>query len=210
MPVDRAVLEQELSKVPDSTRWLARPEVPHLATILDEGEKVQLGVTGWVVESGKLAMRTWLVLATSDRLLCLLGGGENMKKLQISIADMKNAHTDARLGYYEVTVESRTRKLILSGLPKEAAVNLSAVVSTLISRRDEVASAPTRVPAAAPAAIVESNAVTREEVQAYVQKLERLEAELEQTKQRLAAVEQVIRNAQAKAAAAAAAKKPAL
>lgn len=205
MPVDRAVLEQRLAHVPDSSRWLARPEVPHLASLLDDGEQVHLGVTGWVVESGKLAMRTWLVLTTSDRLLCLLGGGENMKKLQIPLSDMKSAHTDARLGYYEVTVESARRKLILSGLPKEAAVNLSAMISTLISRRDEVASAPLE----APVMPVESNAVTREELQVYVQKVEKLEAELQQARQRLAAVEQVIRNAQAKAAAAAA-KKPAM
>ena len=207
MSVDRAVLDQQLEGVPEAARWLKRPEVNLLATLIAADERVLTGVTGWVIERGKLAVRTWLVFATSQRLLCLLKG----RAVEIPLAAMKAAYTDARLGYHEVIIESADDKLVVSGMPKDAAVRLATALSGALARQPS--------PGAARAAnefdldvdgdslpmlsdTFDGAPVTHAEMEEYVQQMKRVMAEIENTRRRLSAVEDIIRKAAARSAAA--------
>ena len=177
MSVDRAVLNQLLTLVPGSERWLDRVELNFLATILGADERVVAGDTALLIERGKLAMRTWVIVVTNERLVCLKGSSDGLRKVEMPISRMTAAHTEARLGYYEVVVESGKEKLILSRLPMEAAMDLASALNSQLAHERPVAP------------------VTRAEV-------DRLTAELENTKKRLAAVEEIIKRAAARSTAA--------
>src|SRR4051812_42992692 len=98
MAIERSVLSDQLAALPDSAPWAGRPEVEELHTLLSPGEKVLVGVTGWLIESGKLAVRTWLIVATTNRLICLLkAGSAGVRKVELPVTTMKAAYTDARL-----------------------------------------------------------------------------------------------------------------
>ena len=231
MAVDRALLDRQLAELPESARWAVRPEVQDLANLLTPGERVVTGVTGWLIESGKLAMRTWLIIATSQRLLCLRKVGDaGLRKVEMPISVMRAAYTDARLGYHEVIVDSSGPKIVVSGMAKESAVLLAAALNAQMQvtkersnegtkeRTNEATKErsnedtlergmPAEVPTLANIAVVAGqDAVSRAEVTALAEQVQRLEAELQHTRKRLAAVEDVIRKAAARAAANAQAK----
>ncbi len=234
MAVDRALLDRQLAELPESARWAVRPEVQDLANLLTPGERVVTGVTGWLIESGKLAMRTWLIIATSQRLFCLRKVGDaGLRKVEMPISVMRAAYTDARLGYHEVIVESSGPKIVVSGMAKESAVLLAAALNAQMQvtkeRRNEVtkersneatleremedadqaALMPAEVPTLVNIAVVAGQeVVSRAEVTALAEQVQRLEAELQHARKRLAAVEDVIRKAAARAAANAQAKAP--
>lgn len=195
MALELATLQMQLADVPDSARWSARPEIHDLAALLHHGERVQSGATGWLIESGKLAVRTWLIVATTDRLLCLLkSGSSGLRKVELNIDTMKSAYTDARLGYHEVAIESSEGKMIVSGISKEAAVALASSLSTRIEiRKQRAATAPLSADAPLP---LLSDVAPSEDDRVLV-----LEAELAEVKKRLALVEEIIRRAQARTAA---------
>ena len=186
MAIDNATLQEQLASLPDSERWATRPEVSDLVDLLSPGEQILTGVTALVKESGKLAVRTWLVIATNQRLICLLRSGAAVRKLETPIHLMKAAYTDARLGYHEVHVESSMGKLIISGTAKEASVELCSILAARMKAQQQQ-----------PAAEV----VTVKPVQLtgdVQHQIQQLVAELESTKKRLAVVEEVLRRAAAR------------
>lgn len=231
MPIDRAQLDKQLTALPDWERWSKRQELQDLANTLNPGERVLTAGTALLVESGKLAVKTWIYAATPDRLVCLLKGGPTgVKKMELKAGDMTAAYTDARLGYHEVIIEGKQGKTILSFLPKDSAVALSSALSSQIMLRhqpvkddnplpllEESVAAQPMAAALAPPAPVEAapsiiaiplndtpNAgadITLRELAAYVEKVQRLEAEMANAKKRLAAIEDVIRRAAARSAA---------
>lgn len=220
MPIDRAQLDQQLNELPDSARWSNRPEIHDLAAVMEPGERALAGGTAWLIEKGKLAVRTWVAICTTERLICLLKGGPGgVRKVELAADRMKAAYTDARLGYHEVIVESNEEKTILSGMPKDSAVALCAALSSQIVMRQQGLHATTQAgidipasepPLPAPAAIMAiptgqaanvGTDITLRELAAYVEKVQRLEREMLQAQKRLAAIEDVIRRAAARSSA---------
>ena len=186
MAIDNATLQEQLASLPDSERWATRPEVSDLVELLNPGEQILTGVTALVKESGKLAVRSWLVIATDQRLVCLLRSGAAVRKLEVAMNTVRAAYTDARLGYHEVHVESNAGKLIVSGTSKEASVALSSVI---VARQQEIQKQPA------------SEVVTIKPVQLsgdVQHQIQQLVAEVENTKKRLAVVEEVLRRAAAR------------
>lgn len=183
MPIEVVALEQQLQAIPEYERWAARPELQDLAAIMNSGERVTAGVQGMLLESGKLAVRTWLIIATDNRLLCLLkNGSAGLRKVELPIGIMKAAYTDSKLGHHEVIIESSAAKIIISRMSKEAALGLS--------------SALTAAQRAAPSA---SGPVATSAELTLTDEVRRLNLELEQTKKRLTIVEDFLKRAAAKA-----------
>jgi hypothetical protein len=177
MSVDRAVLNELLTLVPGSERWLERTELNFLATILGADERIIAGDTALLIERGKLAMRTWVVVVTTERLVCLKGSSDGLRKVEMPVSRMTAAYSEARLGYHEVIVESGKEKLILSRLPTEAALDLANAISSQFAQANRTAP------------------VTRAEFEA-------LAIELDNAKKRLSAVEEIIKRAAARSGAA--------
>jgi len=221
MPIDRATLDRQLAQLTDSARWVGRPEVDELPAILNQGERVLAATTAWLVESGKLAVRTWVVLVTTERLICVLKGGSTSKdgttgskKVELAVVAMKSAHTDARLGYHEVIIEQIDGgKMIISGLPKDSAVWLATALASQITAHHEPVPMPLPVaipepPASfspVPAAEAPSEAyspgvadITLGDLAGLVEKVQQLEANRLEIEKRLAAMEEVIRRAAAR------------
>lgn len=133
-----------LDGVPDVERWGARPEVPEILNLFTPGERPLAGATGWLIESGKLAVRTWLIVVTTNRLFCALKTGTAaIRKVELPLSVIKTAHTDARLGYHEVHVESTSGKIVISGMPKDAAVAIASAITSARSASVAPAAAST-------------------------------------------------------------------
>lgn len=215
MSIERAQLDHQLNELPDSARWASRPELQDLAGMMNGSERALTGGTAWLIEAGKLAVKTWVVICTTERLICLLkGGATGIRKLELNIGEMKSAYTDARLGYHEVIVESSVGKTILSGMPKDSAIALSGALSAQIAMRLESARVTTaqpgeitqtvlaNAPAPAPNPIASApdvgTEITLSDLAACVEKVQRLETAMLQAQKRLAAIEDVIRRAAAR------------
>ncbi|HUP88509.1 MAG TPA: PH domain-containing protein [Longimicrobiales bacterium] len=196
MPIEVVALEQQLQAIPEYDRWAARPELQDLAAIMNSGERITAGVQGMLIESGKLAMRTWLIIATNNRLLCLLkNGSASLRKVELPIGIMKAAYTDSKLGHHDVIVESSAAKIVISRMSKDAAVSLSSALTLRIKQIQEAAAWTAAQPAAPTAAgpIASSAELT------LTDEVRRLNLELEQTKKRLTIVEDFLKRAAAKA-----------
>lgn len=195
MSIDNATLQEQLAHLPDSERWATRPEVSDLLVLLNPGEKLLAGVTALVKESGKLAVRSWLVVATTNRLICLLRSGAAVRKFEIPVGIMKAAYTDARLGYHEVHVEATTGKLVISGTSKDAAVALSSALSARLTELSQHAQPAAPAENAQTAATAQTAQSASPDVQ---EQIRQLVAEVEHSKKRIAAIEEVLRRAAAR------------
>ncbi|MGQ0561577.1 MAG: PH domain-containing protein [Gemmatimonadota bacterium] len=193
MPVDHVLLEQELAKLPESSRWVGRPEANHLAALLNADERVLLGVTGMLIESGKLAVRSWLLIVTSQRLLGLLKGGpEGLRKLELPVTSITAAYTNATLTHHEVIVESSGRKLLISGLRKESAIALSSALISQVALREQLQDAPRVAALATPAGAV------RAELSESRERIRQLEAELQKAREHIDMLENTLRISQSR------------
>jgi hypothetical protein len=70
MPVDRRVIEEQLAALGEAERWWDQKELRDLPHVLAEDERIHALATGKVLMRPGRALK-WLILVTSDRLVCL-------------------------------------------------------------------------------------------------------------------------------------------
>lgn len=75
MPLDRGVVDQQLQALGEGSRWWNERELRDLPAVLDPDEQIL------AISRGKLARprwlrRSWLIVVTGKRLLCLRSGSE--------------------------------------------------------------------------------------------------------------------------------------
>jgi hypothetical protein len=144
MPVDRGAIDQQLRALGEASRWNER-ELRDLPAVLHADETIL------AISRGKLARlrwmrRSWLIVVTSERLLCLRSSGRSWRQLEVSASQI--ARVALRIGVFRgrvivVTMGNTYRVLV----PRADAYKLLAAISSIAQSGEQAISGfgPTRV-----------------------------------------------------------------
>lgn len=70
MPVDRGIIDQQLTELGEGSRWWDVRELRDLPSVLHEGERI-MAISRGKVARVRWLRRPWLIVVTDRRLLCL-------------------------------------------------------------------------------------------------------------------------------------------
>jgi hypothetical protein len=210
MPIDRGTLDQQLLELHESTHWWDLREFRDLPTVLQSGERV-LALARGKIARVRLLHRTWLIVVTDRRVICLRSGGQTGWR-QFEIGGDQIQRATLRIGPF------RGRVLVFAGgqtyrllVPRTDAYKLMSALSTIgaqardagsgfrpahIARRvmDHMLSLPSA--ALAPAATYPFDAAVSPHpaIAAAEQRVEALEEEVRQLRQQVDFLEQLLRD----------------
>jgi hypothetical protein len=84
MPIDRGVIDQQLQALGESPRWWEQREFRDLPAVLHADERM-LAISRGKIARVRLMRRSWLIVVTERRLLCLRSaGGTGWRQLEVS------------------------------------------------------------------------------------------------------------------------------
>lgn len=208
MPIDRGIIDQQLQALRESSGWWDQREFRDLPAVLDADERI-LALSRGKVARIRWLRRSWLIVVTDRRLLCLRSSGRiGWRQLEVSANQI--ARVVLRVGLF------RGRVLVVAGghtyrllVPRMDAYNLLTALSSLGSAANEAISgfAPTRVarrvmehmlalPAVALYPDTPRRAPTPKENDASAQRAQSLEEEVLELRQQVDFLEQVLRKRQ--------------
>ena len=130
MPIDRGVIDQQLQALGESPRWWEQREFRDLPTVLDGDERML------AISRGKLARvrwlrRSWLIVVTERRLLCMRSaGGTSWRQLEVGAGQI--TRVALRIGPFHgrvvIVASGHTYRLLV---PRAQSYKLSSALSTL-------------------------------------------------------------------------------
>jgi hypothetical protein len=207
MPIDRGVIDQQLQALGEGSRWWEHREMRDLPAVMHEDEQILAISRGKVARALKRLRRSWLIVVTQKRLLCIRStGSSDWRQLDVNGAQI--ARLSLRLGPFNgrvlVLASGRKYRLLLprddayrvvdalSKLGSRASESLTRVTPTLMVRRviDHVLALPVAAlnPVAdKPAPPVPSRQLVLEE------RLHALELEVEELRQQVSFLEELLR-----------------
>lgn len=135
MAVDRGEIDQQLYAIREGEHWWEHREFRELPHILFDGERI-LGLV-----SGKLlgrmprprTPRKWLVVATSQRLICLTRGVLGRKQIEIFPDMIRRVYHSSRLRSYQIAVSTTVQHYRIR-IPKADAFRFVQALSELVPR----------------------------------------------------------------------------
>jgi hypothetical protein len=84
MPIDRGVLDQQLQAMGEGSRWWEQRELRDLPAVLHADERVLVITRGKLARAVRRLRRSWLIVVTERRLLCLRSGARgNWRQLEV-------------------------------------------------------------------------------------------------------------------------------
>jgi hypothetical protein len=105
MPVGRGAIDAQLREIGESERWWEQREFRDLPYVLHEEERIRGLVTGKLV--GRLLRSArWLIVATTDRLICLKEERFGRQQVEIQLAQVTGLHQKTRLRAVQITLET--------------------------------------------------------------------------------------------------------
>ncbi len=107
MPVDRGTIEQQLQALGESPRWWDRRELRDLPGALNVGETIRVIAVGKLFRL-RLLRRSWLIIVTDQRLLCIRSGSR-MSRRQIEL------HAGEIMRVWSTMGPFRSRVTVLAG-----------------------------------------------------------------------------------------------
>ena len=81
MPIDRGIIDQQLSALGENARWDQR-ELRDLPTVMHTDERI-LAISRGKVGRVRMMRRSWLIVVTDQRLLCIRSSGRSWRQLDI-------------------------------------------------------------------------------------------------------------------------------
>ncbi|MGD8279093.1 MAG: PH domain-containing protein, partial [Gemmatimonadota bacterium] len=139
MPLDRGIIDQQLEALGESTRWWEEREFRDLPAVLRADENL-LALSRGKVARVRVTHRTWLIVVTDQRLLCL----RSMRRAgwrQLEIGAGKILRVALRIGPFRgrviVSSAGRTCRLLVA---RADGYRLSSVLSTLCAPAKPVSS----------------------------------------------------------------------
>lgn len=147
MPLDRGVLDQQLQALGEGSRWWDQRELRDLPAVLYADERLVAIARGQPARAMRRLRRSWLIVVTEKRLLCLRSAARgNWQQLEVSAGQI--VRVALRVGPFRGTVlvvaGGRKYRLLVA---RADAHNLVAALSALVSPAHEsvVAVTPTIV-----------------------------------------------------------------
>lgn len=132
MAIDRGILEQQLQALGEGSRWWDTRELRDLPAVLDPNERI-LAISRGKIARVRWLRRTWLIVVTERRLLCLRSGTRtSWRQLEVSARHVERV--SLRLGLFRarlvVQASDHTYRLLV---PKADAYKLEGVLAGLVT-----------------------------------------------------------------------------
>jgi hypothetical protein len=146
MPTDRGLIDQQLQALGDSARWWDQRELRDLPAVLDPDEEI-LAIARGRVARVRWLRRSWLIVVTQRRLVCLRSSGRSSWR-QFEVSTGEITRVSLRIG------PLNGRVLVMTGggtyrllVPRADAYKLQTALAGLATSVDRASPrfAPTRV-----------------------------------------------------------------
>lgn len=132
MPVGRGVIDAQLRDIGESERWWEQREFRDLPYILHAEERLQGLVTGKLVRRVLRSAR-WLIVATSERLICLREERFGRQQVEIQFSQVRGMQQTTKLRGVQITLDTTDGKYRLR-VAKGDAFRFIGAISPLIPR----------------------------------------------------------------------------
>lgn len=145
MPLDRGLIDQQLQALRETPQWWDLRELRDLPAVLHADERI-LAISRGKVGRIRWLRRSWLIIVSDQRLLCIRSGSSTWRQLEIRGPQI--ARTALRVGLFRGRVIVQAGALTLKLLvPRADAYKLVNALARLGTPPDEAFSgfAPTRV-----------------------------------------------------------------
>lgn len=127
MPLDRGIIDQQLQALGEATRWWDERELRDLPAVLHTGEHI-LAVARGKLARVRLLRRSWLIVVTEKRLLCMRAAGRSWRQFEIPGSQIRRV--SYRVGPFRgrvlIVTGAHTYKLLV---PKADGYKLLAALS---------------------------------------------------------------------------------
>lgn len=146
MPIDRGHIDQQLHTLQEGSRWWDVRELRDLPSVMHEDERI-LAISHGRIARVRWLRRSWLILVTDQRLLCLRSHrDEGWRQLEAAASQVTGVslRIGPRRGRVRVTAGGRKYRLLV---PRPDAHKLLSALSLLSSQGTITAQAfgPTRM-----------------------------------------------------------------
>jgi hypothetical protein len=205
MPIDRGIIDQQFHTLQESTAWWEEPELRVLPAVLRSDERI-LAIARGKIARVRWLRRSWLIVVTDERLLCLRSRRDSWTQLEVGGQEI--ARVALRVGPFRgrvlVATSGHTYRLLV---PRPAAYKLLAALSTVGPRPGDTGSgfAPGRVvrrvmdhvlalPAAALTPYDAADRAPAPDTSALDDRLEAVEAEVRELREQVDFLEQLLRD----------------
>lgn len=210
MPTDRGLIDQQLQALGDRSRWWDQRELRDLPSVLDPDERI-LAVARGKIARGRWLRRSWLIVVTDRRLVCLRSGDKtSWRQLEVAADEISRVSLRIRPLHGRVIVTASGHKYRLA-VPRADSYKIHAALASLGSSTDKTLSqfGPTRVVhrildhlLALPAVTLGPDPNTtlpsaRADDPAIDDRLQALEQELQELREQVSFLEQLLRERQA-------------
>lgn len=199
MSVERSTIDAQLREIGEGERWWEEREFRDLPYILDPDERIHGVVHGKLIMSRRpraLPSAHWLIVATSQRLVCLKRERVGRQQVDIDLGQVTRLQHRNRMRGVQITLDTPHRRYRIrvskedafrfigalarvapSAVAAGTAATLERPGSTTIPGHPGLSRLVSRVLPAAP------GYVTRDELRLLETAVARLEADLERTRQ---------------------------
>lgn len=136
MPIDRGAIDAQLREIGEGERWWEQREFRDLPYILGEDERLQALVVGKLFGSRRprvLPAAHWLIVATTQRLICLKKERFGRQQLDVPLGQIMGMRHATRLRGILLLLETPMRRLRIR-LPKEDAFRFMGALTALLTR----------------------------------------------------------------------------
>lgn len=210
MPIDRGIIDKQLQAIGEGTRWWEQREMRDLPAVLHADEQI-LAISRGKIARVRWLRRSWLIVVTDRRLLCLRSSnGASWRQSEISASQI--GRVALRVGPFKgrvlVNAGGHTFRLLVL---RQDAQKLVSALSMLASPPNEVVSrtAPTimvrrvidhilALPAAALTPTVATKQLPEQAATlAMDERVHSLEDEIEELTRQVKFLEQLLRQRQA-------------
>lgn len=207
MPLDRGIIDQQLQALGDSARWWNERELRDLPSVLYGDEQI-LAISRGKIARLRWLRRSWLIVVTDRRLLCMRSSGTSWRQLEVPAGQIYRAALRVGPFHGRVLVVAAGHKFRLL-VPRDDAYRLMTALSGLGTHGQQplLGFAPTRLVQrvighvlALPAAALGPDAPRplptppAPDTAALEQRVQVLEAELNELRQQVDFLEQLLRD----------------
>lgn len=212
MPIDRGIIDQQLQELGESSRWWQERELRDLPAVMHADERI-LAITRGKLGRLRFTKRTWLMVVTDQRLICLRAAHSGWRQLEVNSRHIERV--SLRVGPFRgrvvVGTNARTYRLLV---PRADAYRLNSVLSSAggAARMYLPGSGPTHMvrrmvdhvlslPAAAFNPELPSPPAPPRDTTALEQRVHALEDQIQQLQQQVDFLEELLRKYQSGGAA---------
>lgn len=145
MPIDRGVIDQQLQELRESQRWWEEREFRDLPSVLRADEQIMALSRGRIARP-RLLRRSWLIVVTDSRLLCLRSRRRGWRQIEIGADQIERVSIGVGVlsGRVHVLAAGQRHRLVV---PRQDAYKLLKALAGLGTPAREAVSGfgPTRV-----------------------------------------------------------------